>query len=294
MPRRLSPPRDQLDIALHRLWVQQPEAILRLATGFPTASVTAVLAERISAVRREADGVALAQGPHGPFLAHIEFHTDTSPARVKRQMLTTGVLLYTRHGGRYPVVGTAVLLDRRSRWDGALTVAYGPETLLHAHFRVLRLYEQPAASLAGLPGLAPLSPLGAGATPQDLIRARDTLEAGIADPAQRLDAEAILYIIGGRRFEASTLRRLLWRSDLMQSSTFREIWEQGVQQGVLQGARHGTSVARRALHGLIAQRFGALSSEDRAVLDAADLDQIEAWIDEVGTASSLDALLRSR
>ena len=305
MPRpKTAGPRHQLDIAVHQLWRRQPEPLLQLATGFPSARLTRVLPERISSVRREADGVALAEGPHGPFLVHLEFHSDTSPQRVARQMYVNGALLYARHRGRCPVVGTAVLLDQRSGLDGQFHLEYGSERLVETRFRVVRLYELPASTLAASPGLAPLCPLGAGATLDDLRAAQRLIEASGREEEDIREAITILYITGGRRFDSDHLRRLLWRTDVGQSSTFMEIYnmglEQGIQQGVERGVERGVQQAaqqglvfgeRRVLRRLLVQRFGALPDWAIAQIEAANLERLDDWTDHVVEAPSLESLL---
>lgn len=292
-------PRHQLDIAIHQLWRQHPEPLLRLATGFPTARLKQTLPERISSVRREADGVALAEGPHGPFLAHIEFHSDTSPRRVARQMYLTGALLYARHGGRYPVLGTAVLLDRRSAMHGEFHLDYGSERLVDMRFRVVRIYDIPAAELARDAGLAPLCPLGRAARPEDLSLAQRVIEQGGGGDDDTREAVAILYILAGRRFDAAVLDRLLWRTDVMQSSTFMKIYNMGMTQGEQRGEQRGVHQGmvlgeRRILCRLLERRFGALPEWAAALIASADGPQIEAWTDHLEEASTLEGLLAGR
>lgn len=286
--RRRPAPRTSLDIAVHDLWRHQPEAILRLATGMPELSLRRVLPERVSSVRREADGVALANGPHGPFLAHVEFHADTSEARIARQMYVTGAALYARHDGRYPVLGTAVLLERRSRMSGTFKVGYGAETLVRQRFRVLRLYERPAGELACSVALAPLCALGAAPTLEDLALARQTIEAAALPGDTEASALAILYVVSGRRFEESALRALLWRSDMWDSSTGREIFEAGEARGEARGLIVGE---RRIFIRILERRFGPLPMRARAQVERADAEQIEAWTDRLDEVATLTALL---
>lgn len=279
-------PRHQLDVAVHQLWRRRPEALLRLTLG--PVRLRRVLSERISSVRREADGAALAEGPDGPFVAHLEFHTDSSPQRVARQMYVTGAALYARHGGRYPVVGTAVLLDRRSRMDGRFHLQYGSTSLVEVHFRVVRLYELPAAELASVPDLAPLCALGAGATLQDVARAGEVIREAGANRADTVEALGILYVVSGRRFDARSLARLPWRTEAMQSSTFMEAFNMGLQSGEANGLLNGE---RRALRRVLGRRFGALPKWADAKIEAAGQEQVEAWLDASADATSLEAIL---
>lgn len=294
MPRApRSGPRHQLDIAVHKLWRRHPDALVRLATGFEELRVRELLPERISSVRREADGAALVDGPHGPFVAHLEFHGDTSPGRIARQMYVTGALLYARHEGAYPVLSTAVLLDRRSSLEGQLQLQYGSRRLMDLCFRVLRLYEVPSSELASRAELAPLCALGAGAALEDVAQAGAVIQASAASEDDILEALAILYVVSGRRFDADSLDRLPWRHELMQSSTpiisstFMKIYNMGREAGAIEAEAR---ILRRSLRRQLQRRFGALPVWAEEKLEAAPLAQLDTWMDAAALVATLQDL----
>ncbi|MCG5525942.1 DUF4351 domain-containing protein [Ectothiorhodospira haloalkaliphila] len=69
--------------------------------------------------------------------------------------------------------------------------------------------------------------------------------------------------------------------------------QQGVEQGLEQGVGQGRQLeARRILQRQLSKRFGELPDWVSEQLEAADVDQLEAWSDEILFAESLDALFR--
>ncbi len=66
--------------------------------------------------------------------------------------------------------------------------------------------------------------------------------------------------------------------------------KQGRQEGRREGRREGeTKSLRRALLRLLGKKFGALPAEiAQAVQECSDLDQLEAWLDRVLEAPSLE------
>ncbi|MCG5517234.1 DUF4351 domain-containing protein [Ectothiorhodospira sp. 9100] len=68
---------------------------------------------------------------------------------------------------------------------------------------------------------------------------------------------------------------------------------QGLEQGREQGVGQGRQLeARRILQRQLRKRFGDLPHWVSEQLEAADVDQLEAWSDEILFAESLDTLLR--
>lgn len=64
--------------------------------------------------------------------------------------------------------------------------------------------------------------------------------------------------------------------------------QQGVEQGRQQGAQQGK---RDVLLRLLQQKFGPLRADVQAHIDASNGTQVEAYLDRVLTADSLDAVL---
>ena len=64
--------------------------------------------------------------------------------------------------------------------------------------------------------------------------------------------------------------------------------EQGLEQGREQGLRSG---ARAVLLRLLVRRFGPLAADHQALVDGAELEQIERWTDRILEAKSIESLL---
>ena len=63
--------------------------------------------------------------------------------------------------------------------------------------------------------------------------------------------------------------------------------EKGVQQGIQQGMQQGEALA---LQKLLTKRFGALSSDAARMITTANSEQLDAWLNLVMDAPSLDAV----
>ena len=69
--------------------------------------------------------------------------------------------------------------------------------------------------------------------------------------------------------------------------------ERGREQGLERGVGQGRQLeARRILQRQLSKRFGELPDWVSEQLQAADVDQLEAWSDEILFAESLDTLFR--
>lgn len=75
----------------------------------------------------------------------------------------------------------------------------------------------------------------------------------------------------------------------------KEGFQIGVQEGRQEGHQEGQIVGQRQLlTRLLERRFGPLSEVLLARIQAADLDQIGAWTDELLTTPDVETLLRAR
>lgn len=77
--------------------------------------------------------------------------------------------------------------------------------------------------------------------------------------------------------------------------------QQGMQQGLQTGLREGLQAGLRkgrhdgkalVLEKLLVQRFGALPADVVARLEAASADRLDAWVDRVLVADTLDAVFQ--
>lgn len=287
-------PRDHTDRLTRALWRRAPDALLRLALGDQAVTVRQLLDTNTALVKRAPDGAALAEDASGPFVGHLEFELNP-PVDVPLRMAMYGLILHEHY--RLPVRGAVMLMAPAGPVDDHFLMRHGGATLCVYGFHVVRLYEVPAMELASSVDLAPLSPLGAGADLDVMLLARDTLRAQ-APPDQRADLLAALYILGGRRFDAAWLHRVLTQEELMESSTYREILEQGFEKGIEKGFEKGIAQGERDLLArMISLRFPADAPRLTPLLegcDHADLGAIAEALLAAPDAEGLHALILAR
>jgi len=73
-----------------------------------------------------------------------------------------------------------------------------------------------------------------------------------------------------------------------------EKWKQeGLQQGLLEGKLEGLQLGEeKLLERQLTRRFGPLNEETRQRLQAADLDQLERWADNILDAQTLEDVFK--
>ena len=78
--------------------------------------------------------------------------------------------------------------------------------------------------------------------------------------------------------------------------TIAEAWlEQGRAEGLVEGKAEGLAEGKAAtLTRLLEQRFGSLPREVAPRIAAADLDELDTWLDRVLDAVTLDDVFGSR
>lgn len=275
-------PRDYLDRILRSLWQRAPETMLRLALGEPGLNVLRPLESQPVAVRRGVDGVALAEGENGPFVGHVEYETDPDVDELRKRLWLYGAVLHMQTG--LPVRSAVLLLEPCAALVEDYALCDGPELLSFYRFRVLRLHQVPAKVLAENPDLAVLAPLGGGSSIEAVIRARDTI-LDQTPPHRRGDLLAELYIIGGRRFGDTTLRRIFTEEQLMQSSTYQATIEKGIERGIVRGREQTLrAITTRLLH----RRFPDADLDD--LLARCTADDLDAFAEELVAAPDAAAL----
>lgn len=293
------PPRDYTDRLMRSLWRRAPGAMLRLALGDPGLEVRRLLDTNTVLLKRAPDGAALVDGRGGPFVGHVEAEISPS-ADLPLRVALYGLLLHEQHG--LPVRSAVLLLAPTSAAPGAFEMTHDQITLATYQIAVVRLYELPAAQLAQDVDLAPLCPLAEDADLDALVLARDTLR-GQAPAEDRADLLAALYILGGRRFDAAWLQRILTREELMESTTYRAILEEGFERGVARGVERGLEEGigkgieqgvekggRALLRRLIFARFPAEAPGVVPLLERCDSDDIEAIAEALLQAPSAESL----
>lgn len=285
-------PRDHLDRILRSLWQRAPEPFFRLALGAPALVVHAILDSQIVLLRRGVDAVCEVEDERGRYIAHVEAETSASASALPARMWAYGAFLHASTG--LPVRSSVLLLEPCPALEAGFELRHGRDLLATYHYQIVRLYEIPASQLASHPDLAVLTPLGAGATLEQVAQARDTLRLAHASPT-RDDLLAALYVVGGRRFDLPLLARILTREQLMQSVTYQAILEEGIERGVERGVERGLGQGQERAQRATATRLLHLrfpqADLDQA-LSLAAVDQLPALIDQIATAPDAATLVR--
>ena len=301
-------PHADLDLATRLLWQRAAEPMLRTLWADPTLRLIEKLDTKNQAVRRFSDTVALVQTAHGRVIAHTEFDADPRPAALTRRMHTYGNLLYGLYGGKYPVRSTVVILGGSRRVPDFHEVKLGDETLSVYRFRVWRLDQIAAATLADDPALAALTPLAKGATEADLLRAVRCVRAAF-NPAEAADVLGALYITGSRGHGLDLIQKIIREEDIMLSPGYTHIFnkglaqgvergiekgiEKGLEKGIERGIETGIERANARLRALLARQAAARFGDSAAIdelLQRCDADALEIVADQLIRCDSPEAL----
>ena len=289
-------PRDHLDRILRALWQRAPTSLLRFALRAPTLQVHGLLDSQPVLVRRGVDAVCEAEDHRGRFVGHVEAETRASAKDLPARMWTYGALLHASTG--LPVRSSVLLLEPCPKLPRRFVMRHGQDVLATYRYDVVRLYQFPAAALAQNPDLAVLTPMGKGAGLTHVAAARDTLTRELSGPT-RDDLIAALYIVGGRRFDSRDLLRIFNREQLMQSSTYKAILDEGFatgeQKGFQKGLQKGLQKGREStLRAMTARQLHLRfpGSQLEPLLARCPTDDLEDFADLLVTASDLDTLSR--
>ena len=239
-------PSNDLDRILKVLWQAAPGLFAHLVVADHVGVVTALPTDTLL-VERRPDAVALVQGTEGEFVLHVEF--ETAPSRdLPMRMVVYNVLLAAVHAPL--VVRSAVVLLRRPRVEvsGRVEWRYAdhdPE--LRFGYRVVRLYEVPASTLAADPMLAPLSPLGRGPSRRALEQAAACIRSQPMEGAPFVDRLACLYVLGGRVL-GPAFRAIIDLEEVRMSWVYESILKEGYEKGIERGIDEGeVRIVRRQL-----------------------------------------------
>lgn len=254
------------DAATKRLVESQPTAWLEYL-GLP-GTASALIDADLTTVTAEADRILRVEADV-PYLAHIEFQSSYETDMDER-ILRYNVLIYHRH--RIPVQSVVVLL--RPQADGpeiSGTAGYriaNSSGLLSFQYHVVRVWEKPveevlAGGLATLP-LAPLADVSLEALPE-VVRHMEARMDREAPPGEAGILWTATYLLMGLRYERAVIHQLLRGvRGMKESTTYREILEEGEILGLKRGLREGE--ARGLVQGKAAGRAEGKAEEARGLL----------------------------
>lgn len=133
-------------------------------------------------------------------------------------------------------------------------------------------------------------------TPQDMVQAVaalvDWLQASEQTGIRRAFAVWIRRVLLPSRLPKTQLPEVgdLLEIKTMLAETVQSWTQQWLQQGLQQGMEQGRLAEANLLERLLTKRFGALPQVVHTRLQAASVEQIEAWTERILDAASLDAV----
>ena len=261
-----------------------------------TATSVELLDADVSTVTAATDKVLRLRSAEGDRIQHLDFQAGPDAA-IPRRAHGYSALLEERH--QLPVDTAVILLSRRAN----LTAINGlyqrslpgeSEPYLRFRYRVIRVWELPVEPLLqGGVGLLPLSPISAvprRELPGVIARMKQRLEQETT-PVAGAELWTATKLLMGLCYEPALVNLLLQGVMTMkESSTYREIVEEGIVKGEQQG-RLGE--ARRMLVRIGTSHFKAAPREaEQAALDAIlDVEKFEEMGDRMLQCRSWAELL---
>jgi hypothetical protein len=247
----------------------------------------------------------------------LEFQSTPDPWMALRMLVYVGLLaqdlvrkgeLHPEPDGRprLPPILPIVLYNGLPRWQAPIDVAdcfvappLGLEdfrpALMHHLIDEARLKLHPAAAVRNF--AEALFRLEHGRTPNDMRHVLQALDRLLKDDAsQPLRRTFGIWVkrLLRRKVPKSKIEDVDRLQDIMEADHmlaeriegwFEEAARKGLEQGMQQGKRQG---AAHALERLLTRRFGTLPEWVSERLDAASDEKLDAWLDAVLTADSLD------
>jgi hypothetical protein len=289
------------DRSLKYLLAQEPASFIQF--GFPSASVQVLRPVEIDLpVRnRVVDGGYLVEGEAGRQVIHVEFfrrHQDLSEVAFdvgqaqlrlhSRELLPVVTLLWDLYGNKQ-----APLLSERVYWLGP---SEGPASSRVAYRRVnLRAMLAKELLAQGAAALYPLVPLTQdGADAEFVQQAAAAIEQRVdLRSGQRADHLAVLrFLAEAEKVPVAVLQLFLTREKMMESTLYREIFQEGEAKGKAEGKAEGEA---KLLIRLLAARLGRVAPDvQQSILAQAQSDPelLSLWFDEVAVADTVEAAQR--
>ena len=276
---------------------QEPGSFIRF--GFPSAPVHVLRPVEIDLpVRnRVVDGGYLVEGDTRRQVIHVEFfrrHQDLSEVAFevgqaqlrlhRRELLPVMTLLWDLYGNKQ-----APLLSERVYWLG---LPEGPASSRVAYRRVnLRAMAAKELLAQDAAALYPLVPLTHDGASEEAVRAAAAAIEKRVDlrSGQRADHLAVLrFLAEAEKVPIAVLQLFLTREKMMESTLYREIFEEGEAKGKAEGEA-------KLLIRLLLARLGRVAPDVRQAILAqaqADPELLSVWFDEVAVADTVEAAQR--
>ncbi len=248
-----------------------------LAEEYPTDFVRWLSGEEVTDIRViktelslepiRADFLILRQGANR--ILHWEFQTlPASNPPLPLRMLDYWVRLKRQYGCHIEQV--AIFL--KSTTAEAVFVNQLTDVNTSHRYRVIRLWEEDPAPLLATPALLPLATLARSDNPETLLEQVALEIDKIEEPRMKGNLTACVDIPAGLRFDKNTIRQLFREEVMLESVTYQDILQRGVQKGRLEGKREE---ALSLLMRLLFRRFGTVNPELQEQLQRLSLTQLE-------------------
>ena len=266
---------------------------------YPLDFATWLLGEPIALTRLEptelsvepirADSIILLQSSE--VVLHCEFQTDpdsTMPFRMADYRLRVH-----RKFPRKRMVQVVIYL-RETNSELVYQTTFQAGELNHT-FQVIRIWEVPISVLLGATGLLPYAVLG---QTEDRVGVLQQVSTLVADLPRREQSNliAVTSVLAGLQLDRAIIQRLM-RSEIMKESViYQDILAQGEQKGRTEGEQKGRTEgraeeARSIITRLLTKRFGTLSVELKAKINALEIDRIESLGEDLLDFTTINDLL---
>ncbi len=262
-------PYDNLCKALVEL---HPLPFVRWLVG-QTPEPIQILKTELSVEPIRADFVSFLQV--GSQILHLEFQTDPDP-NMPLRMLD----YYVRLRRQYLCEIVQIILFLRPTQSPQVRVQEFISQTTRHHYRVIRLWEEPAVDLMKERYLWPLAVL-ANSDPADrVLREVAYRIQGLEDSEERANLSAYTYLLGGLRFEKDLLQQLLPEDVMRESVTYQALVEESERRGLTQGIQQGLTqgIQQEAVKFTLRQlrqKVGSLPEEVESQIRSLPVERLE-------------------
>ncbi len=264
----------QFDNLCKYLAEKYPDRFASWLLGQPTTRVE-VLKTELSLEPIRADSVTLLRTQSQ--ILHLEFQVQVPTGKpMPLRMLNYWVRLYWQYN--LPV--TQVLIWLQPNNNPAVFEHEFRQGLTSHGYQVIRMWEQSPEPLLQYPGLLPMAVLAASDDATRLLNRVASEVAKIESTVQRQEILASTEILAGLRFNRNLIRNLFREGIMRESVIYQDILAEGRQEEAL-----------KMVMLPLTRRFGALSPELQARIQALSVTQLENFIEVLFDFSDVSDLV---
>jgi predicted transposase YdaD len=279
------------DIGSKRLISLSPDPWVKWVTNDPTVQALDIIDSEFQWISRESDVLMRATSPaHGDFLVLNELQSRYPPVVMPRRLRAYIALAEEKFA--LPV--SAVLINILPPSPGVTVATCYSSTFMglyaHQDYRVINLWELEAEMVfqRSLVALMPYVPVMRGGDDEPVMRR--ALHSLRADETLR-DLEPLLGFFAGLVADPAHIAQFMRLNMVAIEETplYKEILQTGLERGLVQGRQEER---QQMLQRIITLRFGSVPDDIPPRLTLRTDDELEALLEVVLNAESLDALRR--